>query len=226
VEGVAAELLGVPLQGSLGDYLFQLMVLGHPLLWMWLLDNGVAMNEREGRRFYALFMFFAAYVVADSGFSVGYYTTELIVLYIAMAAASTYIFNARLPIAESVCLGFLTVQLNSVYWELPLHVAELLSAGPHVGMLVQAARLLPLLYFRGRVALGRRGRRLLLTGFAASTYISLLKVYIFPPGLGFYVLSVARVTCLLLLTAVVLEGLTAATPREAALPEVKYEAQH
>ncbi|MHA1262764.1 MAG: hypothetical protein ACTSSA_11865, partial [Candidatus Freyarchaeota archaeon] len=110
----------------------------------------------------------------------------------------------RFPAVEAICLGGLTVQLNSLYWELPLHLAELLSAGPHIGMAVQAVRALPLIYLAPRVELRRPVRGLLALGFGASGALSWLKVTCFHRAIILYYL--ARFICLALLTAAIITG--------------------
>jgi len=178
------------------------MVIGHPLIWINLLRYRVRIYEGCKYIFYiTLYVFcFAVYM---SGFSVGYYTTTLLILYALMTGVSTWIYNREHHFLEAVSLAFLTVQLNSLYWEMPLHISEMLSVGFHVGMLVQATRLLPLLWFIPNLKLGVKGKRWLLAGFGLSGVLMTLRLWVLPHVWGKWVHVLNRVLCLAVLVYVV-----------------------
>jgi hypothetical protein len=117
---------------------------------------------------------------------------------------AVYLYNRRYSFKEALCLGFLTVFLNSYYWELPLHMAEVLSGTLHVGMLVQLWRLVPVPFFLGHYRF--TDRRLVSLGLGFSFVILCLKyaLRILPVRLMLY--AVNRLVCLLILTKTIIEA--------------------
>ena len=68
-----------------------------------------------------LFVLGAVYI---EGFSVQYYTTPILIQYIIFTLASTAILRIRYGFNQAVSLAFLTVFLNSFWWEMFYHVYE------------------------------------------------------------------------------------------------------
>lgn len=194
------------LQSSLSDYVFQALVLGQPLFFMWLYDTDFV-GIREGFRwnFYVISICVMK-LIQQSGMSVGYYTNSLLLQYSAFTLLATYLYNQRYNIKQSISLAFLTVFLNSYYWEMPLHLAEILSGNLHAGMLVQLWRLVPLLFFLKHYVFTVKDRALLSIGLSFSTVIMFLKVYYVFPSINIYLYPVNRLICLLILVKVIIEA--------------------
>lgn len=57
-------------------------------------------------------------------FSIGYFTTSLLIQYNFFILGATIIYRGRFNFNKSVSLAFLTVFLNSFYWEFFYHVYE------------------------------------------------------------------------------------------------------
>jgi len=104
---------------------------------------------------------------------------------------ATAVFNIKYRFKEAVSLGFLTVFLNSFYWELPLHLAELLSGPPHVGMLVQACRLIPLPWLLNHYEFDKKRSKVLITVGLFISYLLHIIAYmnLFAPRTSIHVLN-------------------------------------
>ena len=120
------------LQESLGDYFFQALVLGQPLFWMWLYDTDVVRIRERFRWSFYVVSALVFRLIYEYRVSVGFYTNSLLLQYTVFTVFSVYVFNQRYNIKQALCLGFLTVFLNSYYWELPLHLAEVLLSLIHI----------------------------------------------------------------------------------------------
>lgn len=190
-------------QESLGDYVFQAGVLLQPLLWMWLHGSPLSFPEELKYVFYVMAEV-AVFVVWFMGFSVGYYTTALIIQYCIFTALAVYLLNTRYCFKEALCLGFLLVFLNSYYWEFPLHVAEFLSGHPHLGMLVQLWRLAPLPFLLSRYSFAPGARYVVEAGIGVSGAVMMVRYFLHWEPWWFLPLN--RVICLALLVKVVAEA--------------------
>ena len=190
-------------QESVSDYVFQAGVLLQPLLWMWLHGSRLKVPEFLKYVFYSVAMV-AVFAVWITGFSVGYYTTFLLIQYCVFTALAVHLMNTRHCFKEALCLGFLLVFMNSYYWELPLHVAAVLSGEPVVNVVFQLWRLapLPFLLRHYRFALG--ARYVVEAGVGVSGVIMLARWFLhFDP---WWILPVNRLVCLLLLVKVIAEA--------------------
>ena len=128
-------------------YVVQFMVLIQPYLWIKIHDLEFHVSEWFKYSYYVGAVLFAE-IVYIYRLEIGYYNTFVLIQYIGMTVLSTYLYNQRYSIKEAVCLAFLTVYLNSYYWELPLHVMEYIQCGYYgPWQLVQLWRLFPLLFF-------------------------------------------------------------------------------
>ena len=192
------------LQDSVGGYFFQALVLGQPLFWMWLYDTKrVQIRETFRWSFYILSMTTWA-LIYKSGFSIGFYTNSLLLQYIAMTMLAVQILNTRYDIKKALALGFLSVFLNSYYWELPLHLAEVMSGNLHVGMIVQMWRLIPVPFLVKRYDFTGYDRAVLTVGLGFSTIVMILRVFY---GIsGFVLYPINRFVSLCLLIKVLIEA--------------------
>lgn len=190
-------------QESLSDYVFQAGVLLQPLLWMWLHGSRLKFPEFLKYVFYSVAMV-AVFAVWATGFSVGYYTTFLIIQYCVFTTLAIYLLNTRYCFKEALCLGFLLVFMNSYYWELPLHVAEFLSGAPHLGMVVQLWRLAPFSFLLRHYRFASGARYFVEAGVGVSGVVMLARWFLhFDP---WWILPLNRLVCLLLLVKVVAEA--------------------
>jgi len=181
------------------------IILGQPFLWMWLHENGWAFRENFKFTFYLLAEAFILAIFV-TGFQIGYYRTHLIIQYAILTVIASYLYNQRNSIKEAICLGFLTVFLNSYYWEIPLHIAEFLSGPPHIGMLVQFWRLIPIPFFLARYKFTGKSRLFLSLGLGFSWVIMCLR-FILTLKLNYILLyALNRFICLLLLVKVIMEA--------------------
>ena len=57
-------------------------------------------------------------------FTVGFFTPWIIIQYIVMVLFSVAVYKQRFSFKQALCLGFMTVYLNSFYWEIFYHVYE------------------------------------------------------------------------------------------------------
>lgn len=190
-------------QSSFSDFVFQALVLLQPLFWMWLHGSGVRLPEKLKYVFY-LAAGWAALMVLATGFSVGFYTTSLIVQYIIFTVAAVAVLNSRYSFRDALCLGFLLVWLNSYYWEAPLHLAEVLSGGLHYGVVVQLWRLAPAPFLLSRYRFEERARAFLALGLSFSVAVMWLRYFLHFGGAWINPLN--RAVCLALLVKVMAEA--------------------
>ena len=159
-------------------HVFQFTVLAQPFLWMWLYDSPVLTIRESFKDKFATIGLCAAALIYKTGFSVAYYTTSILIQYIIMTLLATYIYNLRYDIKQAICLAFLTVYLNSFYWESPLHLAEIIEYhGLRSHMLPQFLRLTPVLFFASHYTFNAGSVKLLASGYFFSYIVLLLKKF-------------------------------------------------
>lgn len=88
-------------------------------------------------------------------YSIGYFTTIILMQYVAFILASTAIYETKFNFNEAVSLAFLTVFLNSFWWELFYHVYEFqlwfptsLTLGWWIARGIQWIRVVPFFFLR------------------------------------------------------------------------------
>ena len=123
---------------SFGDA-FNVAVYAQPYLWLLLLNSRVKLSMYT---FYFTGAVTAA-LVAYTGFSRGFYTTDILLCYIFMVMAVTYLSRGAEPI-HAVSFAFIMVFANSYYWELPIHFAAFMETYMVGNQLIQATHLVPL----------------------------------------------------------------------------------
>lgn len=190
-------------QQTVIEYFTQVVVLGQPLFWMWMHDSRIRCPDVLKYYFYLNGFGFIIFVTA-MGIQVGFYTTSLLVQYALLTMTATFLYNQHNPIKEAVSLAFLTVFLNSFYWEIPLHLAELFSGPPHLGMLVQIWRLIPAVWFLKNYTFSDRSHQTLAKGLLFSLLLTGAAYFGVIPALITYV--VVRVGCLLVLVKTIMEA--------------------
>ena len=101
----------------------QLFIYGQLLLWMNLYHSRFHFTPMHEQAFNggSLLTFIT---LAFTRFSIGYFTNVLLLQYVVFVFVSVRIFNVKFEFKKAVCLGFLTVFLNSFYWEFFYHVYE------------------------------------------------------------------------------------------------------
>lgn len=101
----------------------QLFIFLQMLLWFNLYHSRFHLTRDHEAMFF--FLGFSAFLwVYQTGFSVEYFTTRILLQYILMVMATVKIFNNKYEFKKALCLGFLLVFLNSFWWELFYHVYE------------------------------------------------------------------------------------------------------
>lgn len=189
---------------TVAGYFTQVVVLSQPLLWMWIYDRRIRCPEDLKYYFYLNGFGFILFVIAG-GVQVGFYTTGLLVQYALLTMVATFFYNQHNSIKEAISLAFLTVFLNSFYWEIPLHLAELFSGPPHLGMLVQLWRLFPAIWFLKKYTFNEESYQTLTKGLLFSFLLTGAAAYV--EGIpGRIVHVVVRFGCLLVLVKVVMRA--------------------
>lgn len=186
-------------------FVFQALVLGQPLLFMWVYDNDWKIHEQHKTVFYLIAEAFIIIILVTK-FQIGFYRTNLIIQYATLTSIAVFLYNTRYNIKQAICLGFLTAFLNSYYWELPLHIADFVNGPLHTRMVVQFWRLIPLLFFLERFKFNAKSRLFLSLGMGFSGIIMVLK-FIVNLKFDFRLLyALNRLVCLLILVKVVMEA--------------------
>ena len=184
-------------------YITQVVVLGQPLVFMWLHESKIRVPDVVKYYFYLIGFQFIL-LIATTGFEIGFYTSSLLIQYAFLTMGATVFYNQRNPIKEAVCLGFLTVFLNSFYWEIPLHLAEIFSGAPHIGMLVQLWRLLPAVWFLKNYTFDNRSKKTLAKGLLFSLALNVVVYLNMTPKLLTH--AIIRWGCLLFLVKTIVEA--------------------
>jgi len=186
-------------------YAVQVAILGQPFFWMWLYDTDINVSEGSKPLFY-IGGITAAGLVWAFKVTIGFYATTLIIQYILLTMLAVYLYTQRYDVKQAVCLGFLTVFLNSFYWELPLHILEFVLIGFYPAQLVQLWRLTPLIWFYKRDMLTMKNGEKLVYGFlfslAALFYRNMTGVLPWNP----YLHPLNRLVCLIVLVYVIIGG--------------------
>ena len=184
-------------------YITQVVVLGQPLVFMWLHESKIRVPDVVKYYFYLIGFQFIL-LIATTGFEIGFYTSSLLIQYAFLTMGATVFYNQRNPIKEAVCLGFLTVFLTSFYWEIPLHLAEIFSGAPHIGMLVQLWRLLPAVWFLKNYTFDNRSKKTLAKGLLFSLVLNVVAYLYLTPKLLTH--AIIRWGCLLFLVKTIVEA--------------------
>ena len=192
------------------DYVVQAAIYGQCIFFMALLylKNYQLPEWSKGLFYISGFGFIAGVILTN--WSIMFYTNTLWVQYTVFVMLATMFFNEHYPIKEAICLGFLTVFLNSYYWELPLHFTDYAMTFPNwlgnMGVfLPQLVRLLPLMYFLPNYTLTSTSKKLLVTGLIFSSILMMIRFTVLRPYGGF-IWAINRLVCLLVLVKVILEA--------------------
>jgi len=93
------------------------------LLWMYLYNSKLHFNKTIETLYYiAGFTLFG--VVYHYQTEIYFFSTIILLQYILFIMLATQLYNVRFEFKQAVCLAFLTVFLNSFYWEFFYHVYE------------------------------------------------------------------------------------------------------
>jgi hypothetical protein len=162
--------------------LFRALVIAQPFLWMWVNedDRWDFLNDVNMDSWFTIWVYAWVCVILFFDVRIGFYSTELLILYSLMVWASTivqmkrYSFSFRKAIAQS----FLIVYLNSYYWESFLHLWAINENGFNMNQLFQALRLIPAVYFILRYEFDvKEATDHLLMGFSISALIGAIRIY-------------------------------------------------
>jgi len=93
------------------------------LLWMYLYNSKIHF-DRILEPIYYLAGFTTLFLVYVNQTAIYFFSTKILMQYIALILLATQIYNSRFEFKQAVCLAFLTVFLNSFYWEFFYHVYE------------------------------------------------------------------------------------------------------
>ena len=102
----------------------QLALWGQLFLWFNLYHAKIRFEEWYYEAVYYVGLVLAYYAVIRFQLTIGYANTLILSQYILFLLASIIIYRWRFGFKQALCLSFLTVFLNSFYWELFYHVHE------------------------------------------------------------------------------------------------------
>lgn len=188
------------------------------LFWMTLYDKEVDINwEGLETPFYVTGLF-AVLMTLVWGLGVGPYKPYHLVLYILMTLFSVYFFNTgprNRDFKQSLCLGFLTVFINSFYWELPIHLSAYLMFGLnatrdiiqlliHIVPIVWVVREFEFKETRKWYMVQLLGGYLAVNVYVFSTwFFDYLGFYSYTPWVNMVAHGVLRLVCLLILNRII-----------------------
>lgn len=187
------------------EFFFQFIVIVQPVFWMYLYDWGHGFKE-----VYKWFFYLVAEAcivgIVKTNFTVGFYTSIILIENILMVCLSTYLYNQRWNIKEAVCLGFLTVFLNSFYWEILLHAADILQYGFNLGQLVQYWRLVPLVFFLRRFKFNKDNQNQIVYGLIMISVFMFIRWTLFHGLSSVPIYTLTRFCAMIILTKTVIEA--------------------
>jgi len=160
------------------------LIIAQPFLWIWIIedDRWEFLNNRWGTSKF-LFDVVTGQLLLSIWLlkiDIGFYTNELLILYIGMVWISTDVLIKKhdLSFRKAIATSFLIVYLNSFYWESFLHIWVILESGFNRNQFFQALHLIPAFYFLMRYRFDRRiAVDQLGKGFFISTVIGFARHY-------------------------------------------------
>jgi len=117
----------------------QILVYAQPFLWMILYSVKIPLKPKSVQ----VILFGVAGVLAVTGWGSGFYSNTLLIFYTLSVLYVIHYYRFR-PDFQPVSLAFLIVFLSSFYWEVPIHIADLLELDSFGVVAVQALHLIPL----------------------------------------------------------------------------------
>ncbi len=165
------------------ETLFRAFVILQPFLWIWILeDDRFEFLNREGYFTYFSigFFMFGGYLLLEPGFSIGFYSNELLLVYSFLVWWGILVLmkNFAWSFRKSLATSFLLVYLNSWYWESFLHIWAIQENGINMNQIFQLLHLIPGVYFLIRYEFEKdRVIGELMKGFMVSTIIGYMRVY-------------------------------------------------
>lgn len=186
-------------------YLVQVLILGQPFLWMWLYASRLYIEWAE-HTFYAVGIL-TIVIINVTGFSIGFYRSHILIEYVGMTIFAAILFSDHHRFKEAVSLAFLTVFLNSFYWELPWHLMEYTKMSFYPAQLVQLWRLTPLLFFFRRYRFDKHSLNLALLGPVISTAFVWLRINVFNKRYGMRIpYAINRIICVYILINIIMDA--------------------
>jgi len=188
------------------NQVFQFLVLFQPVFWGYLYTIPLKLGNNRKLDAAAYFLFAAVITgLLITGFEVGYYKNHLLVMYTLLVSGSYTWYRRNLGVLKALSLAFLTIYLNSYFWEFPMHMAEYASLSFYPAQLHQLWRLSPLIVIRYEF----RGLswRYVKLGVVVSSLLFWARFYHWVPRFyGVYVMHLNRVVCAYLLTRTLVEA--------------------
>lgn len=177
------------------------------LIWVNLYHYKKELPELTEEYYYVLGLV-AFFEVYRRGFSVQYYSTTILMQYIAFTLASTAILRLRYGFNQAVSLAFLTVFLNSFWWELFYHVYEIQIWYPYnlniqwwVARGMQWIRVIPFFFLRKNFKF--KGLWSVQVGLIVSYIMARMRLI---GNVGVWIMPLHRVVCLLVLIYVIMSS--------------------
>jgi len=181
----------------------QFIILAQPIFWTRLYKLELNLDG-YATWFHALSIMVIP-VIDFLGFGFAYYKPHLFIQYVVLVNVAVYLYRRRYNFKDALCLGFLTVFLNSYYWEIILHLAEYLTVGYyHPAQLVPLWRLVPAYWLHRHYRFTLKGNTLILIGPLFSLAVYLYRTNYKFTVLSLYLMPLNRLVCLLVLVASVL----------------------
>jgi len=186
-------------------YLVQVLILGQPLIWMWVYDSRLYWGWIE-HLYYGVGVL-AMVVINVTGFGYAFYRSHILIEYIGMTLFATTIYRDTYSFKKAVSLAFLTVYLNSFYWELPWHWIQIWHMCLTLGLLTQFARLVPLMFFFRKYRFDKRSLNLALLGPVISCAFVWLRINVFNKLYGMKIpYAINRIICVYILINIIMDA--------------------
>ena len=137
---------------SLIQDVFRALLIAQPFLWIWIIEDERGLkiiDDVNAPYWFSVLVFVWSVLILIFDVNIGFYTSELLILYALMVFVSTWVLvlNHSFIFRKAIATSFLIVYLNSWYWESFLHIWAILENGFNLNQFFQALHLLPAVYF-------------------------------------------------------------------------------
>lgn len=185
--------------------LVQASLLLQMVLWVKLYDTKYSFGN------YAKYLFYLggawSYAIVDAySVQIGFFTVNILKQYVLYILLAVSIYHVRFNFKQAICLGFLTVFLNSFFWEFFYHIYEFqiwlpISLGFQWWYVrfPQWIRIVPAFFLVNKFKIKKTS--LIQVGLVFSFTMTYIKFFIWRRW--YWLQPIHRLTCLLLLIATI-----------------------
>jgi len=168
-------------------YFLRGLVYAQSFFWVWLLRrrdlNAYFFDELKP---FIVAIWGVVYLeLLTSGFSFNHYTNEILRLYTVMVGVAVLLYSRKFDVKDALCYAFLTVFINSYFWEISFHFNKILVYGINPNDVIQGFHLITAYLFYREITITNwvKVKKWLIWGTIAST-LNVLSITILPRAIN------------------------------------------